>query len=542
MQVGEKVLAQRVSSGETGLQKIVSISRNQVSRLVRILAGKDTIWSTVTHPFVGADGKTISAGNLRKGIWLRKAVASVMLASSSVFVPEAQAVAVDSVAIVDTSATVYNLKVEQFDAYLVGQEGMVVKVPCKIQAQVLALGITPADFPTSQMYDDFLIDATHLDLSIFHKTHLDAWKVLYESGSPNLRKNSEIVQKMKSALETKNRPANLSNKDIATAIGSSSSKEKMIDNLIKATDEDAYKKALSDVSARAQLAAYLKAAFPKGSKAVAAAEAINQNFKKILKERKLSEGIDDLAEGVSDLGDMYKSQFKDFLTKLRSPEYAAFHPRYQDELITKYFPADWLTRSDVDELTKEIFEKMGTWKNFFDGMGYQVHHIFPVNLFKNSNGFKIYYEFFAGKTLDFNAVENLRNALMLQGKKVEAGKAIGVEDFVLGVHTNHDYYETAIGAYMDLKADSYIKGLKISGVETVDDLFKKVTDATELQDKLSKVANLLDDDVNEIATKLKPLLIQKSIKGNGNKILDVNDVLIKNEANPEQSIIDLLTN
>ncbi|MDJ1482963.1 polymorphic toxin-type HINT domain-containing protein [Cytophagaceae bacterium YF14B1] len=133
LQVGEKVLAQRVSSGETGLQKIVSISRNQVSRLVRILVGKDTIWSTVTHPFVGADGKTISAGNLRKGIWLRKAVASVMLASSSVFVPEAQAVAVDSVAIVDTSATVYNLKVEQFDAYLVGQQGMVVLMACDIQ-------------------------------------------------------------------------------------------------------------------------------------------------------------------------------------------------------------------------------------------------------------------------------------------------------------------------------------------------------------------------------------------------------------------------
>ncbi|MDJ1499905.1 hypothetical protein [Xanthocytophaga agilis] len=41
------------------------------------MAGRDTIWSTVTHPFVGADGKTIPAGNLRKGIWLRKAVASV---------------------------------------------------------------------------------------------------------------------------------------------------------------------------------------------------------------------------------------------------------------------------------------------------------------------------------------------------------------------------------------------------------------------------------------------------------------------------------
>ncbi|MDJ1470980.1 hypothetical protein [Xanthocytophaga flava] len=488
----------------------------------------------MTHPFVSADGKTIPAGNLRKGMWLRKAVASVMLASSSVFVPEAQAVVVDSVAIVDTSATVYNLKVEQFDAYLVGQEGMVVKVPCKIQAQVLALGITPADFPTSQMYDDFLIDATHLDLSIFHKTHLDAWKVLYESGSPNLRKNSEIVQKMKSALETKNRPANLSNTDIATAIGSSSSKEKMIDNLIKATDEDAYRKALTDVSARAQLAAYLKAGFPKGSKAVAAAEAINQNFKKFLRERKLSVEIDDLAEGVTDLGGMYKSQFKDFLIKLRSPKYAAFRSRYQDELITNYFPADWLTRSDIDELTKEIFEKMDTWENFFDGMGYQVHHIFPVNLFKNSPGFRIYYEFFSGDVLDFNALKDLRNALMLQGKKVDGS-------FVLGVHTNHDYYETALGAYLDMKADEYIAGLNIDNVKNIEQLFDKVTDQDKLKVELRKVANQLDDDVDEIATKLKPLLIEKSVKGSGGQMIDVNDVLNYYPA-PDQvnAIIDLL--
>ncbi|MDJ1470978.1 hypothetical protein [Xanthocytophaga flava] len=82
---------------------------------------------------MSADGKTIPAGNLRKGIWLRKAVVSVILASSAVFVPEDQAVAVDSVAIVDTSATVYNLKVEHFDAYLVGQHGMVVLMACDIQ-------------------------------------------------------------------------------------------------------------------------------------------------------------------------------------------------------------------------------------------------------------------------------------------------------------------------------------------------------------------------------------------------------------------------
>ncbi|MDJ1498133.1 polymorphic toxin-type HINT domain-containing protein, partial [Cytophagaceae bacterium DM2B3-1] len=132
LHVGETVVAQHVSSSETALQKIVSISRNQVSRLVRVIVGSDTIWSTVTHPFVSADGKTIPAGNLRKGIWLRKAVVSVILASSAVFVPEDQAVAVDSVAIVDTSATVYNLKVEHFDAYLVGQQGMVVSTICPV--------------------------------------------------------------------------------------------------------------------------------------------------------------------------------------------------------------------------------------------------------------------------------------------------------------------------------------------------------------------------------------------------------------------------
>ncbi|MDJ1498964.1 hypothetical protein QNI19_38920 [Cytophagaceae bacterium DM2B3-1] len=243
MQVGETVVAQRVSNGETALQRIVSISSNQVSRLVRVIVGRDTIWSTVTHPFVSADGKTIPAGNLRKGIWLRKAVASVILASSSVFVPEAQAVVVDSVAIVDTSATVYNLSIRNADTYFIGIEGVQVLDLCgvikqldevfenfaslnpsikkKIAEKLEQVGLTQKVVQNPDLYKTFignLAENTKLLQSLQAK-HLDSWEFIFKARDQKigLYKTYENISLLDLVAELRDK-ASVANTKLSTMI------------------------------------------------------------------------------------------------------------------------------------------------------------------------------------------------------------------------------------------------------------------------------------------------------------------------------------
>ena len=109
-------------------QKVKRTFQKTTQKLVRVIAGKDTIFATPEHPFYvvneindgSKQGSWSCAGSLKTG--LKVLLTSGLLASVSDF----QAI--------DTAATVYNFEVEKTHTYYVGTEGVLVHNLCGVEA------------------------------------------------------------------------------------------------------------------------------------------------------------------------------------------------------------------------------------------------------------------------------------------------------------------------------------------------------------------------------------------------------------------------
>jgi hypothetical protein len=111
------VLGVDVASGSTRWQKVKHSFSKSASKLISIVAGKDTILSTPEHPYLTIDGWK-SAVDIKKGQQLRLAGAAL--------------VTVLAVMPIDTIATVYNLETESTHNYCVGKQGVVVHNDCNV--------------------------------------------------------------------------------------------------------------------------------------------------------------------------------------------------------------------------------------------------------------------------------------------------------------------------------------------------------------------------------------------------------------------------
>lgn len=93
------------------LQKVKSTFTRGVGRLLRIIAGKDTIYTTPSHEFY-ANQLWVPASQLRKG--------------ASIFLATGMMLSIIDVQAIDTTVTTYNFEVEQNHNYFIGSEGILV--------------------------------------------------------------------------------------------------------------------------------------------------------------------------------------------------------------------------------------------------------------------------------------------------------------------------------------------------------------------------------------------------------------------------------
>ncbi len=111
IKAGDSVYAYNGKSGSRTVQPVMRTFTRAFTRLVKVFAGKDTLTTTTNHPFF-ADNVWTPARALKKGA--RILLLSGMLSS------------VDSVAMIDSLATVYNFEVAGDHDYYVGTEGFLV--------------------------------------------------------------------------------------------------------------------------------------------------------------------------------------------------------------------------------------------------------------------------------------------------------------------------------------------------------------------------------------------------------------------------------
>ena len=123
VQKGEKVLAKDPLTGEIAYKTVLQTVQKNTLKLVRIVAGSDTIFATPTHPFYTNNGWT-EAQDLRKGVKLTTANAEVAT-NQKTYLPRSE-IEVDDVAEIDSTAKVYNFEVDDFHTYFVGNEEILV--------------------------------------------------------------------------------------------------------------------------------------------------------------------------------------------------------------------------------------------------------------------------------------------------------------------------------------------------------------------------------------------------------------------------------
>jgi len=111
IKAGDSVYAYNGKSKSRTVQPVMRTFTRAFTRLVKVFAGKDTLTTTTNHPFF-ADNVWTPARSLKKGS--RILLLSGMLSS------------VDSVAMIDSLATVYNFEVAGDHDYYVGTEGFLV--------------------------------------------------------------------------------------------------------------------------------------------------------------------------------------------------------------------------------------------------------------------------------------------------------------------------------------------------------------------------------------------------------------------------------
>lgn len=182
----DTVLGVKVANGDTTWQKVSRTFTKHASKLVRIITGRDTIFSTPEHPYLTENGWK-SAVDLKPGWRLR--LAGHAFATLTAVLP------------IDTSVTVYNFETSLTHNYCVGSEGIVVHNSCKI-IQGLESRI-PKEY-----YKDFVKDfkdaakgseeAKLLKKFNEGKISTDVWVILHDF--PSLRANADELVKFRDLL------------------------------------------------------------------------------------------------------------------------------------------------------------------------------------------------------------------------------------------------------------------------------------------------------------------------------------------------------
>ncbi|PSL30721.1 polymorphic toxin-type HINT domain-containing protein [Chitinophaga ginsengisoli] len=176
----DTVLGVKVANGDTTWQKVSHAFTKHASKLVRIITGRDTIFSTPEHPYLTENGWK-SAADLKVGWRLR--LARHAFATLTAVLP------------IDTSVTVYNFETSITHNYCIGSEGIVVHNSCEIFER-LKSRIPEDRFPAFEK--DFAGGAKGSPKANFLKQFdneelsTDVWEILYEF--PAIRATEELYQ------------------------------------------------------------------------------------------------------------------------------------------------------------------------------------------------------------------------------------------------------------------------------------------------------------------------------------------------------------
>ncbi|MCF6402651.1 Hint domain-containing protein [Chitinophaga filiformis] len=182
----DTVLGVKVANGDTTWQKVAHVFTKHASKLVRIITGRDTIFSTPEHPYLTENGWK-SAADLKAGWRLR--LAGYAFATLTAVLP------------IDTSVTVYNFETSITHNYCIGSEGIVVHNSCEIIRKL------ESRIP-KEHYDDFVDDFKNAAkgsdeeklLKKFNegKISTDIWVILHDF--PSLRANADELVKFRDLL------------------------------------------------------------------------------------------------------------------------------------------------------------------------------------------------------------------------------------------------------------------------------------------------------------------------------------------------------
>ncbi|SDG05766.1 Hint domain-containing protein [Chitinophaga filiformis] len=196
----DTVLGVKVANGDTTWQKVKNTFTKHASKLVRIITGRDTIFSTPEHPYLTENGWK-SAIDLKVGWRLR--LAGHAFATLTAVLP------------IDTSVTVYNFETSITHNYCIGSEGIVVHNSCK-NLEKFKSGIPEGYY--GDFVNDFKNAASDIDkeklLKKFSEGKLstDVWVILHEF--PSLRKTEELNKFQELLRSCKDRNSTALLKDI----------------------------------------------------------------------------------------------------------------------------------------------------------------------------------------------------------------------------------------------------------------------------------------------------------------------------------------
>ena len=119
IKIGDMVYSYNEYTGESSMEKVVDTFVNKADELIYINVGKDTIISTLNHPFYIPNSKSwLPASKLRVGQELLTANNTIQLVESI------------EVVSLDNQVNVYNFTVENNHTYYIGDEGILVHNSC----------------------------------------------------------------------------------------------------------------------------------------------------------------------------------------------------------------------------------------------------------------------------------------------------------------------------------------------------------------------------------------------------------------------------
>ena len=187
---GDIVLGVQTATGDTTWQKVAHVFTKQAAKLVRLIAGRDTIFSTPEHPYLTEEG-WMSAGTLKSGQRLRLAGKAF--------------VTLLSIMPIDSATTVYNFETAITHNYCVGTQGLVVHNSCSVFDKL------KSQFSSAELRD-FVMDFKGTDITMARvlakfdngKLNVESWKLLRRY--PELRTDESLLHQINKVITTSTDP------------------------------------------------------------------------------------------------------------------------------------------------------------------------------------------------------------------------------------------------------------------------------------------------------------------------------------------------